>query len=136
MSAVEKLLKLEAEATPGPWEASTDDDGDVVIYASGEWLLNVGDWSLQNGPPKQVRFIQDCDVATGKLIAAMRPLVKPLAEYLAARDALNAHNNSGKPFGSYRDENEWDDEHTRLIEWAHERRDALDAAVEAAMKEI
>ena len=84
-------------------------------------------WFVIDGPD---------EVANARLIAVMRPLVKPLAEYLAARDALNAHNNSGKPFGSYRDENEWDDEHTILIECAHERRDALDAAVEAAVKEI
>ena len=63
-----------ASATPGPWKASTDDAGDVVVWGPDEdWLANVGNWARQHlgidADAAARQFVETRDAADATLIA-------------------------------------------------------------------
>lgn len=87
------LTRLEAAATPGPWEADTHDEYDVVIWGSADkWLANIGDWSHQNkivngeyevADASVLQHVAEMDAADAAFIAALRTAAPALLRELA-----------------------------------------------------
>ena len=69
MTAAAKLLRLEAEATAGPWHLGDSDD---VWSETGDGVLN------------------DAETADARLIVALRSLARPLAEWVEAYNEIGA----------------------------------------------
>lgn len=75
---LDELERLAKAATPGPWEASSDEPGDVVIWGPREeWLANIGNWARQHeeiDPDRAARqYVELRDAADAAFIAAANP---------------------------------------------------------------
>ena len=120
MNAAEKLLRLEAEATPGPWHVrkSPMNDYDLFVAAPPSPV----------GQPFDTEVLGDENYPTkfgdARLIVALRSLAKPLADWMQSETAFNAVRAGDAG-------NNWGDRLERL----NHSSAALLAAVEAAMKE-
>ena len=71
---IEAIRARLASSTPGPWKASTDDAGDVVVWGPDEdWLANVGNWARQHpgidADAAARQFVETRDAADATLIA-------------------------------------------------------------------
>ena len=110
-TAAEKLFRLDAEATPGPWKLWAE----RCFGPSDESLSGIG------------YLYPGCD-ADARLIVAMRSLANPLAKYLAAKSARAQALEPDDP-ASY----------PTLLRTATDldlAESALLAAIEAAMKDV
>ncbi len=83
-SICREVLRLDQEATKGPWTADVAEPEDCVIWAGNKFAGNVGSCSVVPVNPDNAQILFDADIKNAFLIASYRGVTPDMARLVLA----------------------------------------------------